>query len=74
VCGGDPSPELTAPVLEGLVRGGADIIEIGMPFTDPMADGPRSRPATSVRWARASRSAGCWPSSPISAPAMRTRR
>ncbi|MBS3961340.1 MAG: tryptophan synthase subunit alpha [Sandarakinorhabdus sp.] len=40
VCGGDPSPELTAPILEGLVRGGADIIEIGMPFTDPMADGP----------------------------------
>jgi len=40
VCGGDPSPELTAPVLEGLVRGGADILEIGMPFTDPMADGP----------------------------------
>ena len=40
VCGGDPTPELTAPLLEALVRGGADIIEIGMPFTDPMADGP----------------------------------
>jgi tryptophan synthase alpha chain len=40
VCGGDPAPELTAPVLHALVKGGADIIEVGMPFTDPMADGP----------------------------------
>jgi tryptophan synthase alpha chain len=40
VCGGDPAPELTAPVLHALVAGGADIVEIGMPFTDPMADGP----------------------------------
>ena len=40
VCGGDPSPDLTAPILHALAAGGADIIEIGMPFTDPMADGP----------------------------------
>lgn len=40
VCGGDPNPELSAPILHALVKGGADIIEIGMPFTDPMADGP----------------------------------
>lgn len=40
VCGGDPSPELTPAILNALVAGGADIIEIGMPFTDPMADGP----------------------------------
>ena len=40
VCGGDPSPDITPSILAGLVRGGADIIEIGMPFTDPMADGP----------------------------------
>jgi tryptophan synthase alpha chain len=38
--GGDPAPALTEPLLHALVRGGADIIEIGMPFTDPMADGP----------------------------------
>jgi len=40
VCGGDPSPELTPAILGALVDGGADILEIGMPFTDPMADGP----------------------------------
>ena len=40
VCGGDPTPDLSASILHALVRGGADIIEIGMPFTDPMADGP----------------------------------
>ncbi len=40
VCGGDPSPELTPAILEALVEGGADILELGMPFSDPMADGP----------------------------------
>jgi tryptophan synthase alpha chain len=40
VCCGDPSPELSAPILHALVAGGADILEVGMPFTDPMADGP----------------------------------
>jgi len=40
VCGGDPTPDLAVPILHALVRGGADLIEIGMPFSDPMADGP----------------------------------
>jgi tryptophan synthase alpha chain len=40
VCGGDPSPELMPAILDALVAGGADIIELGVPFTDPMADGP----------------------------------
>lgn len=40
VCGGDPSPELTPAILDALVAGGADIIELGIPFSDPMADGP----------------------------------
>ena len=40
VTGGDPSPADTAAVLDALVEGGADLIELGMPFTDPMADGP----------------------------------
>jgi len=40
VTGGDPTPDATAAVLDALVEGGADVIELGMPFTDPMADGP----------------------------------
>lgn len=40
VTGGDPSPAATSAILDALVAGGADIIELGMPFTDPMADGP----------------------------------
>jgi tryptophan synthase alpha chain len=38
--GGDPDPETALKVLQALPRAGADVIEIGMPFTDPMADGP----------------------------------
>jgi len=37
---GDPEPALTVPIMHALVRGGADIIELGVPFSDPMADGP----------------------------------
>ena len=40
VTGGDPTPETTLGILDALVAGGADVIELGMPFTDPMADGP----------------------------------
>jgi len=40
VCAGDPHPEVTVEVLHGLAAGGADIIELGVPFSDPMADGP----------------------------------
>jgi tryptophan synthase alpha chain len=40
VTGGDPSPAATPAILDALVAGGADIVELGMPFTDPMADGP----------------------------------
>jgi tryptophan synthase alpha chain len=40
VTAGDPAPELTQEVLHALVRHGADMIELGMPFSDPMADGP----------------------------------
>ncbi|MBV8549738.1 MAG: tryptophan synthase subunit alpha [Acidobacteriaceae bacterium] len=38
--GGDPSPELTASLALALERGGADLIELGLPFSDPIADGP----------------------------------
>ncbi|MDR1368472.1 MAG: tryptophan synthase subunit alpha [Candidatus Accumulibacter sp.] len=37
---GDPSPSLTVPLMRALVDAGADIIELGIPFSDPMADGP----------------------------------
>lgn len=37
---GDPDPELTVPLLHALVEAGADVIELGVPFSDPMADGP----------------------------------
>ena len=37
---GDPDPNTSARLLAGLAQAGADLIEIGMPFSDPMADGP----------------------------------
>lgn len=40
ITAGDPSPQLTVPLMHALVEGGADIIELGVPFSDPMADGP----------------------------------
>ncbi|GBO92737.1 MAG: tryptophan synthase subunit alpha [Mesosutterella multiformis] len=40
ICAGDPSLESTVPLLHELVRSGASAIELGMPFSDPMADGP----------------------------------
>lgn len=40
ITAGDPSPELTVPLMHALVAGGADIIELGVPFSDPMAEGP----------------------------------
>lgn len=40
ITGGDPHPDLTVELLHLLVEKGADIIEIGVPFSDPMADGP----------------------------------
>ncbi len=40
LCGGDPDLGTTRMLLHALVRGGADIIEVGVPFSDPIADGP----------------------------------
>ena len=40
VTAGFPTPAQTVPVMHALVAGGADAIELGVPFSDPMADGP----------------------------------
>lgn len=40
ICGGHPSPDSTPGLLAALERGGASIVEIGLPFSDPIADGP----------------------------------
>jgi len=48
VTGGDPKPEFTLRIAEALVKGGVDILELGIPFSDPIADGPTIQ-AASVR-------------------------
>ena len=40
VTAGDPTPAVTVPLLHALVAAGADVVELGVPFSDPMADGP----------------------------------
>jgi tryptophan synthase alpha chain len=40
ITAGDPDPALSVPLMHALVESGADIIELGVPFSDPMADGP----------------------------------
>lgn len=40
IAAGNPLPESTVPLMHGLVKAGADVIELGIPFSDPMADGP----------------------------------
>ncbi len=46
VTAGDPDAETAAAILSGLPRAGADVIELGMPFSDPMADGPAIQDAS----------------------------
>jgi tryptophan synthase alpha chain len=52
VTAGDPDPETAAKIVLGLPAAGADVIELGMPFSDPMADGPAVQ-ASSLRALRA---------------------
>ena len=40
ITAGDPEPRVTVPLMHALVAAGADIVELGVPFSDPMADGP----------------------------------
>jgi tryptophan synthase alpha chain len=48
VMAGDPKPELTPKIADALIKGGVDILELGLPFSDPIADGPTIQ-AASVR-------------------------
>jgi tryptophan synthase alpha chain len=48
VTAGDPDAQTSAALLDSLVENGADFIELGMPFSDPMADGPAIQ-AASIR-------------------------
>ncbi|MEJ5328283.1 MAG: tryptophan synthase subunit alpha [Candidatus Bathyarchaeia archaeon] len=52
VTGGDPAPRFTPAIAEALIKGGVDILELGVPFSDPIADGPTIQAAT-VRALRA---------------------
>ena len=52
VTAGDPDPETTVEVMCALADGGADIIELGVPFSDPMADGPVIQQASERALAR----------------------
>ena len=40
VTAGDPSPQISVPLMHAMVAAGSDMIELGVPFSDPMADGP----------------------------------
>ncbi|MBS7615426.1 tryptophan synthase subunit alpha [Candidatus Bathyarchaeota archaeon] len=46
ITAGDPNPMYTAKIADVLIKGGADIIELGIPFSDPIADGPVIQAAT----------------------------
>jgi tryptophan synthase alpha chain len=58
ITAGDPEPGVTVGLMQALVRGGADVIELGVPFSDPMADGPTIQ--RNVRCATAFRCAASW--------------
>ena len=57
VTAGDPTPGDTGAILDALVAGGADVVELGMPFTDPMADGPAIQAANLRSLAKGTRTA-----------------
>ncbi len=52
ITAGDPSAAATVPLMRALVEGGADMIELGVPFSDPMADGPTIQRASERALAR----------------------
>ncbi len=46
VCAGDPDADMTVDIVKSLVKGGADVVELGLPFSDPVADGPTIQSAS----------------------------
>lgn len=57
---GDPDPATCRMVLEALVAGGADALELGIPFSDPVADGPVIQAAAVRALAAGVVLADCW--------------
>jgi tryptophan synthase alpha chain len=57
---GDPDPAASATILEALVEGGADMLEVGIPFSDPVADGPVIQAAAVRALAAGTRTADCF--------------
>jgi len=57
ITAGDPDHDTSAAILAGLPKAGADVIEVGMPFSDPMADGPAIQ-ASSLRALQAGQDMG----------------
>ena len=49
ITAGDPEPWVTVPLMHALVKAGADVLELGVPFSDPMADGPVIQRASGAR-------------------------
>ena len=46
IIAGDPTPEMTPKIADALIKGGVDILELGLPFSDPIADGPTIQAAS----------------------------
>lgn len=57
---GDPDPGRCAEILEALVEGGADALELGIPFSDPVADGPVIQAAAVRALGAGTQLADCW--------------
>lgn len=57
---GDPDPATCLELVRALVRGGADALELGLPFSDPIADGPVIQAASTRALANGVRIADCW--------------
>jgi tryptophan synthase alpha chain len=56
---GYPSPDASVEILEAIARSGADLIELGIPFSDPLADGPTIQRSTQIALDAGMNAAGC---------------